>query len=269
MTRASRFSCCCAQVRPLEETYKFGSFFSPMLTESDFDAKPSVLLLGQYSTGVPPTPRGMFVRSAILCTPSVRRMRQGTTQPALQLRTIRLSLTLRCLHSYAARACRSQRLRAMCPPAGKTTFIKYLLGGRDYPGINIGPEPTTDRFVVVEHGLEERRTPGNTLVVQPSKPYQASRPPCKGAVALPFAVNIWHRGQQLVNIMRTVAPVAVPVSAHIHDAERGKRLTRSSACCAGSVHLRQRLHEQVRSGLMSGSSFGEHHPRGHARCARC
>ena len=60
--------------------------------------------------------------------------------------------------------------------AGKTTFIKYLLGGRDYPGINIGPEPTTDRFVVVEHGLEERRTPGNTLVVQPSKPYQASGP---------------------------------------------------------------------------------------------
>ena len=56
--------------------------------------------------------------------------------------------------------------------AGKTTFIKYLLGGRDYPGINIGPEPTTDRFVVVEHALEERRTPGNTLVVQPSKPYQ-------------------------------------------------------------------------------------------------
>ena len=40
------------------------------------------------------------------------------------------------------------------------------------PGINIGPEPTTDRFVVVESGLDERRTPGNTLVVQPSKPYQ-------------------------------------------------------------------------------------------------
>jgi hypothetical protein len=41
-------------------------------------------------------------------------------------------------------------------------------------GINIGPEPTTDRFVVVESGLEERRTPGNTLVVQPSKPYQVA-----------------------------------------------------------------------------------------------
>ena len=63
------------QIRPLEEAYKFGNFFSSLLTESDFEAKPSVLLLGQYSTG-------------------------------------------------------------------KTTFIKHLLG-RDYPGIHIGPEPTT------------------------------------------------------------------------------------------------------------------------------
>jgi hypothetical protein len=39
------------QVRPLEEAFKFGSFFSPLLNESDFEAKPSVLLLGQYSTG--------------------------------------------------------------------------------------------------------------------------------------------------------------------------------------------------------------------------
>ena len=63
------------QIRPLEEAYKFGHFFSSLLNESDFEARPSVLLLGQYSTG-------------------------------------------------------------------KTTFIKHLLG-RDYPGIHIGPEPTT------------------------------------------------------------------------------------------------------------------------------
>lgn len=68
------------QIRPLEEAYKFGSFFSSLLTESDFEAKPSVLLLGQYSTG-------------------------------------------------------------------KTTFIKHLLG-RDYPGIHIGPEPTTGQLAV-------------------------------------------------------------------------------------------------------------------------
>ena len=67
--------CVALQIKPLEEAYKFGSFFSSLLSESDFEAKPSVLLLGQYSTG-------------------------------------------------------------------KTTFIKHLLG-RDYPGIHIGPEPTT------------------------------------------------------------------------------------------------------------------------------
>jgi hypothetical protein len=39
------------QVRPLEEAYLFPSFFSSLMQPSDFDAKPSVLLLGQYSTG--------------------------------------------------------------------------------------------------------------------------------------------------------------------------------------------------------------------------
>jgi hypothetical protein len=47
---------CCGglQVRPLEDSFKFGSFFTPLLHESDFEAKPSVLLLGQYSTGTCP-----------------------------------------------------------------------------------------------------------------------------------------------------------------------------------------------------------------------
>jgi len=91
------------KVRPLEEMFKFGSFFSPLMAESDFEAKPMVLLLGQYSTG-------------------------------------------------------------------KTTFIKHLLG-REYPGTHIGPEPTTDRFVVIMGGHDERRTPGNTIAVQPDKPF--------------------------------------------------------------------------------------------------
>jgi hypothetical protein len=46
-------ACSPLQVRPLEEAFKFGHFFSPLLNESDFSAKPSVLLLGQYSTGMP------------------------------------------------------------------------------------------------------------------------------------------------------------------------------------------------------------------------
>ena len=38
-------------IRPLEEAYMFGEFYSPVMKESDFDAKPMVLLLGQYSVG--------------------------------------------------------------------------------------------------------------------------------------------------------------------------------------------------------------------------
>jgi len=39
------------KIRPLEEAYAFGEFYSPMYKASDFDAKPMVLLLGQYSVG--------------------------------------------------------------------------------------------------------------------------------------------------------------------------------------------------------------------------
>ncbi|KAL6651592.1 hypothetical protein ACP70R_010517 [Stipagrostis hirtigluma subsp. patula] len=91
------------KLRPLEKTYQYQDFVSPLLTSSDFDAKPMVMLLGQYSTG-------------------------------------------------------------------KTTFIKHLLK-TSYPGAHIGPEPTTDRFVVVTSGPDERCIPGNTIAVQADMPY--------------------------------------------------------------------------------------------------
>jgi len=91
------------KLRPLEVAYRFNDFVSPILTESDFDAKPQVMLLGQYSTG-------------------------------------------------------------------KTTFIKHLLR-TSYPGAHIGPEPTTDRFVVVMGGADERNVPGNTIAVQADMPF--------------------------------------------------------------------------------------------------
>ena len=89
---------------PLEEAYKYHDFHSPALHDPDFDAKPMVLLIGQYSTG-------------------------------------------------------------------KTTFIKYLLES-DFPGIRIGPEPTTDRFIAVMHGKTEGVIPGNALVVDPKKQFR-------------------------------------------------------------------------------------------------
>ncbi|XP_049944151.1 EH domain-containing protein 1-like [Schistocerca serialis cubense] len=89
---------------PLEKKYLFHEFHSPQLFDSDFAAKPLILLMGQYSTG-------------------------------------------------------------------KTTFIRYILGS-DFPGMRIGPEPTTDRFVAVMHGSEEQEIPGNALVVDPNRQFR-------------------------------------------------------------------------------------------------
>lgn len=89
---------------PLEQFYQFHDFHSPLLDDPDFDAKPMILLVGQYSTG-------------------------------------------------------------------KTTFIKYLLE-REFPGIRIGPEPTTDRFIAVMYDEKEGVIPGNALVVDPNKQFR-------------------------------------------------------------------------------------------------
>ncbi|CAD7939212.1 unnamed protein product [Amoebophrya sp. A120] len=53
---------------------------------------------------------------------------------------------------------------------GKSSFIRHLLE-RDYPGLRIGPEPTTDKFVTVMHGKTDRIIPGNALVVDNTMPF--------------------------------------------------------------------------------------------------
>lgn len=55
---------------------------------------------------------------------------------------------------------------------GKTTFIRYLLE-EDFPGIRIGPEPTTDRFIAVMWGEDVGSIPGNALVVDSKKQFRA------------------------------------------------------------------------------------------------
>jgi GTPase SAR1 family protein len=40
-----------AKIRPLEQAFKFSEFYDSELTDGDFDAKPFVLLIGQYSVG--------------------------------------------------------------------------------------------------------------------------------------------------------------------------------------------------------------------------
>jgi len=96
------------KIMPLELSSKYGHFHSSPLSPSDFDAKPMVLLLGQYSVG-------------------------------------------------------------------KTSFIKYMLG-RDFPGIRIGPEPTTDRFTAIMHGNTDKVTPGAALCSQHDRPFRGLSP---------------------------------------------------------------------------------------------
>lgn len=155
------------QLRPLEEMYKFGSFFSPLLNESDFEARPSVLLLGQYSTGRHPL-GGTTHHTLVIVLHTLHP--HTATHASIILHHLVPELVTKHIHIHSNTHAR-QHAHHHTSSSGKSTFIKHLLG-RNYPGINIGPEPTTDRFVVVMHGLEERRTPGNTLVVQPDKPYQ-------------------------------------------------------------------------------------------------
>jgi len=73
-------------VLPIERKFELHSFLSGgKIRDAELDARPMVLLIGQYSTG-------------------------------------------------------------------KTTFIRHLLGGKDFPGMHIGPEPTTDKFMALIHG---------------------------------------------------------------------------------------------------------------------
>ncbi|KAK2103746.1 hypothetical protein P7K49_017602 [Saguinus oedipus] len=51
------------------------------------------------------------------------------------------------------------------------TLDGYLLE-QDFPGMRIGPEPTTDSFIAVMYGENEGSTPGNALVVDPKKPFR-------------------------------------------------------------------------------------------------
>jgi len=53
---------------------------------------------------------------------------------------------------------------------GKSSLIKYLLRS-DFPGIRVGPEPTTDKFIVVSQGDGHHVVPGHALVMDAQKPF--------------------------------------------------------------------------------------------------
>ncbi|KAK2103744.1 EH domain-containing protein 4 [Saguinus oedipus] len=58
------------KVLPLEEAYRFHEFHSPALEDADFENKPMILLVGQYSTG-----KTTFIRYAAAPRPAPARHR--------------------------------------------------------------------------------------------------------------------------------------------------------------------------------------------------
>ena len=121
---------------PLEKEYHFHEFHSPKLDDPDFDGKPLVMLVGQYSTG-----KTTFIKYEI-------------------------NVIVEFL---------------------KTFSFRYLIG-EDFPGMRIGPEPTTDTFHIVDYGIyvycritfisnfvsfsgESGKIPGNVLAVDTKKPF--------------------------------------------------------------------------------------------------
>ena len=63
-------------------------------------------------------------------------------------------------------------MRSLAAHAALTasTFRRYILG-RGFPGERIGPEPTTDRFMAVMYGDQDKTVPGNALTVAPGSPF--------------------------------------------------------------------------------------------------
>jgi multisubunit Na+/H+ antiporter MnhB subunit len=57
------------KIRPVEELYKFGEFYQPLMSDHDFDAKPMILLLGVYVfVNGHLTPGGGFQGGAIVAS---------------------------------------------------------------------------------------------------------------------------------------------------------------------------------------------------------
>lgn len=57
---------------------------------------------------------------------------------------------------------------------GKTSMIKFLLDGVEYPGSVIGPEPTTDCFTVIYHSANASTVMGTSLASDKTLPFQVS-----------------------------------------------------------------------------------------------
>ncbi|KAK7840041.1 eh domain-containing protein 2 [Quercus suber] len=71
------------KLKPLEVAYRFNDFVSPLMTNSDFDAKPMIMLLGQYSTG-----KTTFIKHLLKCNYPVTTILSGPDERSIPGNTI-------------------------------------------------------------------------------------------------------------------------------------------------------------------------------------
>ena len=109
-------------ILPLEKHYLFDKFHSPPLSDADFEAKPMILLVGQYSTG-----KSTFIRFV----------------------HNDFTIMLHLLNYY---------------------YYRHLIK-QDYPGMRVGPEPTTDKFIILKYNEDHTSLPGHALAVDSGKQF--------------------------------------------------------------------------------------------------
>lgn len=77
-----------------------------------------------------------------------------------------------------------------------------------YPGEHIGVEPTTDRFVSVMHGSEERVIPGNAAAVNQELPFRGLNKFGQAFLSR-FQVMTWYTNMNLYHAYSIIAIVGL------------------------------------------------------------
>lgn len=185
--------CCGRQILPLEESSRYAHFHSPPMNPADFEAKPMVLIVGQYSVG-----KTSFIRSLLKRDfPGQRVGPEPTTDRHVFMERgdrgrgghFALERAKSChwfvdLFAVTDRACDPPCCWCVCSlcllnhvvadffASCSCWVLLPLMFGILF---HTAParSPSYGRFVAVTHGEDERVMPGHALAMQADKPFRS------------------------------------------------------------------------------------------------